>query len=112
MYTDRATPKVQLYQSFFEAAGEWLDIFSTPLILFVFDTPTAEQRFCQTAQRLDSDVYRDIRVPFATSSLQKLSQTGLLGPSWHLPEQGGQDERVYLHQLNPVLTGRTPRRWA
>ena len=73
----------------------------SPLVLFVFDTPAEELRFFRAAMAPDSDARS---VPFALSNLERIRRTGFLGASWLLPEEGGQDRREYLRDLESDFT--------
>lgn len=103
VHADRAARKIRLYQDFF-AAGNPSYYDEWPLVLAVFDNGAAERRFWETAKALDSDTDRPVRVPFAISHLGQLRETGVLGPSWLVPEEGGQDRRMHLRHLTPKLT--------
>ena len=98
---DRATNKVRLYQNFWASGHKW-EPNGPPLALFVFDTRKEELGFFQVAKGLDSDVHRPKRVPFALSHLAQIEATGFLGPTWVVPEEGREDDRAYLRQLNSL----------
>ena len=98
----RAITKVRLYQALFGSGHKW-GPGGPPLALFVFDTPEDERRFFQVAKRLDSDVPRDIPVPFAFSNLSQIKATGFLGSSWLLPEEDGETNRLPLIRIKADL---------
>ena len=60
-----------------------------PLVLFVFQTPNAEDAFLRVAARSNS-------VPLSSSNLQTLTERGVLGDAWRLPPPNPAD-RVPLH---------------
>ena len=101
----RAITKVRLYQAFFGSGHKW-GPGGPPLALFVLDTPDDEGRFFQVAKRLDSDVLRDIPVPFVLSNLAQIRVTGFLGSSWLLPEEDGEANRLPLTRIEPDLRRR------
>ncbi len=102
----RATSKVELYQAFFTSGHKW-GHSGPPLVLFVFDTREEELRFFKIAKGLESDVHRDVLVPFALSHLDQIQATGFLGPSWLVPVRGYEDDRAYLDQFIADVSGET-----
>ncbi len=96
----RAANKIHLYRDFFASGDQW-NIGMSPLVLFVFDTPAEELRFFRAAMAPDSE---EASVPFALSNLERIRRTGFLGASWLLPEEGGQDRREYIRDLESDLT--------
>ena len=65
-----------------------------PPVLFVFQTPDAEDAFLRVAARSN-------RVPLSSSNLQTLTERGVLGDAWRLPPPNPAD-RVPLHRLDKV----------
>ena len=65
-----------------------------PLVLFVFQTPDAEDAFLRVAARFN-------RVPLFSSNLQTLTERGVLGDAWRLPPPNPAD-RLPLHRLDKM----------
>ena len=65
-----------------------------PLVLFVFQTPYAEDAFLRVAARSNS-------APLSSSNLQTLTERGVLGDAWRLPSPDPAD-RLPLHRLDKV----------
>ena len=65
-----------------------------PLVLFVFQTPYAEDAFLRVAARSNS-------APLSSSNLQTLTERGVLGDAWRLPPPNPAD-RLPLHRLDKV----------
>ena len=100
----RATSKVELYQAFLVSGHKW-GANGPPLVLFVFDTREEELRFFEVAKALDSDIHRDIGVPFALSHLGQIKATGFLGRTWLMPVEGHADDRLNLDQFYADVRG-------
>lgn len=100
----RITSKVELYQAFFASGHKW-GPGGPPLALFVFDTREEELRFFEVAKALDSDIHRDVGVPFALSNLEQIKATGFLGRTWLMLAEGHEDNRLYLDQFIADMRG-------
>ena len=74
-----------------------------PLVLFVFQTPDAEDAFLGV-------IARSNRIPLCSSNLQTLTERGVLSDVWRLPPPNPAD-RLPLHRLDKVQfcpPGRSP----
>ena len=65
-----------------------------PLVLFVFETPDAEDAFLDAASYVD-------HAPFASSNLETIAQHGILADTWLIPEPDT-GESLTLQQLAKV----------
>ena len=65
-----------------------------PVVLFVFQTPDAEDALLRVAARSN-------RVPLFSSNLELLTERGVLGDAWRLPPPNPAD-RLPLHRLDKV----------
>ncbi len=99
----RAQKKIKLYQDFIKS-GDQVELGPSPLCLFVFETPTSEHRFLRIAIAMERAAGDNIQVPFATSNLRQLGQTGFLGPSWGTPTEGEEHIRWHLDEIEADLS--------
>ena len=91
----RVRARLENYRRYFQSVWpEWDHSGQLPLVLFVFQTPAAEDAFLGVAARFN-------RVPLFSSNLELLTGLGVLGDAWRLPPPNPAD-RLPLHRLDKV----------
>ena len=100
----RVRARLENYRRYFQSGWPKRDHSGQlPLVLFVFQTPNAEDTFLRVAARFN-------HVPLFSSNLELLTERGVLGDAWRLPPPDPAD-RVPLHRLDKVQLsppGRSP----
>ena len=91
----RIRARLENYRRYFQSGWPERDHGGQlPLVLFVFQTPDAEDAFLGVAARFN-------RIPLCSSNLALLTERGVLGDAWRLPPPHPAN-RLRLHRLDKV----------